>query len=97
MKKSFKLPIAIAASFFVFAGINLSLHPTVNAEEEIEIELTQEMIDFCDSEGLNEAACFCAADEIMENEGINSISYQDFVDLFGQYDTEVQDCVDENH
>ncbi|MBP0016444.1 MAG: hypothetical protein J7647_02670 [Cyanobacteria bacterium SBLK] len=97
MKKTFNLPIAIAATLFVFAGMNLSLHPRVNAEEEIEIELSQDMIDFCDSEGLNEAACFCVADEIMGNEGINSIGYQDFVDLFGQYDTEVQDCVDANH
>ncbi|MEM9538102.1 MAG: hypothetical protein AAGA60_01175 [Cyanobacteria bacterium P01_E01_bin.42] len=97
MKKSFNLPVAIAASFFVFAGINLSLHPTANAEDEIEIELSADMIDYCDSEGLNEAACFCVADEIMGNEGVSSISYQDFVDLFGQYDVEVQDCVDVNH
>lgn len=97
MKKSFNLPIAIAASFFVFVGMNLSLHPRANAEEYLEIELTQEMIDFCDSEGLNEAACFCVADEIMGNEDIDSISDQDFVDLFGQYDEEVQDCVDTNH
>ena len=96
MKKFFNLPVAIAATFLVFAGINLSLHPTANADDEVYVELTEDMIDFCDSEGVNEAACFCIADEIMENESENSLSYEHFTQLFGQYDEELQDCIDAN-